>query len=245
MPDEQIFSPTARTRRLFTDDREADAAVARTVLADLDHPAELRELGTALFLDRPFGFSKAIGEPDQTLLASHVLFSKEVAGRRLELLERRLQWLPNTGGLDGWRTRLRDLTVDGLPLPPLAAPKRPGVVSLADAQRVAGDWLMLHTTRQTLHDLARQYDLRPLSSRFGLPEALAWRLLAPGPTSGSVCIFDASMRRRADIAADASDGYRVRGGVECSAAGLRVHAVWSDCGERMPVEPEYRLLPVL
>ncbi len=53
-------------------------------IADLATPNELRELGVALFLDRPLGAFKAPGEPDQTPILAYEAFSRSIAGRRLD-----------------------------------------------------------------------------------------------------------------------------------------------------------------
>ena len=244
VPEEQIYSPVTRTRRLFADEFEPDPALARNVFADLDDPAELCELGTALFLDRPFGFAKASGEPDQTLLASHLHFSKEIAAERLDLLRRRPHWLPDVGALGLWHSGLRELAVDGMALPKIDTPMRPGVVSLADAGRVAGDWMMLQTTRQTIDELARQYDLRPLVESLNLP-VRGWRLLAPGGEPGRLLILDEALRLRAGLSADMSRGYVTRGGAEMLAAGLQVLQVWSERGKPQPLPADCRLPPAL
>jgi hypothetical protein len=243
VPEEQIDSPSCRTRRLFVGEFEPDPAFARAVFADLDDPAELRELATALFLERPFGFDKAPGEPDQTLLASHLLFSREIALQRLALLRARPNWLPTADSPARWHSRLLEMQVDGLPLPKPHAPARPGVVSLADAERVAGDWIMLRTTRKTVAELERQYDLRPLDT-FKLP-LREWRLLAPGSAPGHLRIFDKDLQLRAELAADVAGGYIARGGVEMPAAGLRVREYGSENGGEQPTTADNRLHPAV
>ncbi|HEX4589373.1 MAG TPA: hypothetical protein VH120_05560, partial [Gemmataceae bacterium] len=219
VPDEQIYSPVTRNRRLFTDSIIPDSQLVRTYLADLDEPSELIDLGTALFLDRPLGFAKAPGEPDQTLLASHLLFSRTVAEHRLSVLARRPDWLPDEGAIGCWRERLRALKIDGLRLENAGPPPRPGVVSLHDALRVADDWIFLRTTRQTIREFERQFDLRSLA-----PASAEWRLLIPGGTNAepTLCVYDRDLKLRLELAADLSDGYRTRGGVEFPAAGLRL-----------------------
>ncbi len=92
VPEEQILQPSRRTRRLYADDplsthlgpRAAEAL--RTSAADLEHAEELRELGMALFLDRPFGSGKAPGEPDGTLLLASEAYSPSVAEEQPQFL---------------------------------------------------------------------------------------------------------------------------------------------------------------
>src|SRR5262249_31708101 len=154
VPDDQIYSPVTRRRRLFAEGLPELSPIVRDCFNDLDDPQELRELGTALFLDRPLGFAKEPGEPDQTLVASHGLFSPSVAADSLQRLAGRGGQLADAKVVERWQDRLRALPVDGLPLTNPGPPPRPGVVSLHDALRVADDFFILSTTRQTVRDLA-------------------------------------------------------------------------------------------
>jgi hypothetical protein len=232
VPDDQIYSPVTRHRQLFGGEHRPDAHMAITCFNDLEQPKELQELGTALFLERPLGFAKAAGEPDQTLLASHVMFSRTLAEQRLEVLARRPDWLPDAGAIERWRRQLADLVVDGLPLRNAGPPPRPGVVSLHDALRVADDWIMVRTTSQTLREFQEQYDIRALLEQLGgtgLPLS-EWRLLIPGGTEArpTLCAYDQQLRLRLDLAADMSRGYATRGGFEFPAADLRRAGSESD-----------------
>src|SRR5207248_11614833 len=64
VPEEQILNPIRRDKRLFAEDslqpylQGRGQETLQQSLADLQDPEELRELGTALFLDRPFGAGK-------------------------------------------------------------------------------------------------------------------------------------------------------------------------------------------
>src|SRR5207244_4963663 len=92
VPEEQILIPAKRTKRLFAGTELSQpkefvlAEALRQSMVDLQHPAELRELGMALFLDRPLGLFKAPTEPDQTLLFSYEAYSATVAEQRLQYL---------------------------------------------------------------------------------------------------------------------------------------------------------------
>jgi hypothetical protein len=226
VPDDQIYSPITRRRRLFAEGLPPLSPIVRDCFNDLDDPEELRELGTALFLDRPLGFAKGPGEPDQTLLASHVLFSRSLAAERL----RKLAGLAGAEAVERWQNRLWALPVDGLPLTHPGPPPRPGVVSLHDALRVADDFLILRTTRQTIRDFAAQFDLSPLTAQLAgvVPAVEEWRLLIPGggDERPTLCVFDQHLRPRLELLADLSRGYGSRGGVEFPTAGLRVMQAW-------------------
>src|SRR5262249_34582305 len=81
VPEEQILNPAKRMKRLYDGEplmplTTQVVEVMRQAMVDLHQPAELQELGTAIFLDRPLGGGKAPGEPDRTLLLSYVAFSR-------------------------------------------------------------------------------------------------------------------------------------------------------------------------
>jgi hypothetical protein len=227
VPEDQIYSPITRKRRLFTDSRLPALDFARTCFAELDKPAELRELGTVLFLDRPLGFAKLPGEPDQTPMMSHVMFSRSVAAERFGVLARHVELLPDEATVYRWKERLEDLQIDGLPLRNPGPPPRPGVVSLHDALRVSDDWLFLRTTRQTTREFER---LLTACSNLTVPPLDQWRLVIPaGKDAKTLMIHDVGLRSRVELAADLSAGYRSRAGIEYPAAGFRlVRSVGDD-----------------
>ena len=155
--EEQILHPARRTRRLFADDPLTNhlgprgAEALRQSVADLRHPEELLELGMALFLDRPLGTGKAPGEPDQTLLLSHLAFSRSLARQRLKLLAGAAEY-------EGFLTAMAE-GLRGVPVSAVAGRPRPGAVSAADARQVADDFLFLRTTAPTAAAFCEQYDL--------------------------------------------------------------------------------------
>jgi hypothetical protein len=204
VPEEQIVEPTRRGRRLFAAEPVTLTQIGQTLLRqsidDLEDAAELRELGTALFLDRPLGIRKRPGEPDGTLLFSYIAFSPSIAERRLAFLAERL----DDSGLRDHAQRLRASTFAGLAIQPSGLPPRPGVVSLDDALRVASDFVLLGTTRQTLADFQAAYDTAALgidgllkSTQLIVPSANR-----PGKRPGQLCFFDQSgQQREVEIAA--------------------------------------------
>jgi hypothetical protein len=247
VPEEQIQQPHRRTRRLFADER-SDAELgedARRVLResarDLAHPNELRELGLALYLDRPLGAFKSPGEPDQTPLFSYEAFSRSIARQRLMLLGQDSTILPEEE-LRSLREALEALPVSGMPLAQLRSVPRPGVVSLADAARAADDFIILRTTESSAHDFFARFPFAPLAHRLPLAKSLgmpgylqpSWLILGqPEPGSGEIVLTfyeEGSLRKRLELTADPRDGYVCRAGVEYPRNGLRVRRAWEEQG---------------
>ncbi len=229
VPEEQILQPATRTRTLYAEALAPGARAADTLrlsIEDLAHPLELRELGTALYLDRPLGAFKAPGEPDATLLFSYVAFSRTVAAGRLrQLADLRLT---DESGRDERLRALAELPIKGLPVAQVSAPARPGVVSLADARKVAEDFVFLHTTATSVNDfrwlyaeaIARDFDLSIFEE--------GRRVLIVGGTRTApvpelvLTVYDAEMRKRLELTADPRRGFVNRNGVEVPCSGLRV-----------------------
>lgn len=215
VPEDQILQPHRRPRRLYADDPldslsvNGRAALHRS-LDDLHDPRELWELGTALFLDRPFGVGKRPTEPDQTLLFSYIAFSPSIARHRLDYLTDRLEVISKET-----RQTLSELLSGnlpiGLPMPQLK-PSRPGVVSLADAWKVADDFLLLRTTSRTVRALKTLYGLDDVNPR----------LVVGDPELPGVRWYDDALRPGLELIYDPQWGYESRGGVEYPLGGLRV-----------------------
>jgi hypothetical protein len=234
VPEEQILQPSKRTRRLFAGDPLTGhlgphgEQVLRQSIHDLHHPQELLELGLALFLDRPLGAGKEPGELDQTVLLSHLAFSRSVAQRRLKYLIERLGLLPDVAERDALRQALAGYSVMGVPLSEVGGRPRPGAVSACDARQVADDFVFLRTTTPSALDLFRQYDFAPLFSRFRLSD------IAKGPTlilpraDCRLVIHDDAMRPRLELVPDTSQGYDSRAGTEYPRAGMRVLSLWEE-----------------
>jgi hypothetical protein len=218
VPEEQLLQPARRRRLLYdgaplTERLEPPAGeVLRQSARDLDHADERRELGAALFLDRPFGGGKAPAGPDATLLLTSLAYSRSVAEERLSLLARDLG-LPEA---DVARCR-EGLTFAGLPLDQIGGPVKPATVGLADARRAAPDFVFLHTLPGSVRALREQFDLSAWGALF---EGRV--LIARAPDGPGVLVYDAALRPRLELEADVSEGYLSRAGQEWPAGGLRV-----------------------
>jgi hypothetical protein len=213
--EEQILHPAKRTRRLFADDPLPahlgmhGEEVLRQSLADLYHPEELLEMGLGLFLDRPLSIGKAPGEPDQTILLSHLAFSPSLAWQRLK-------GLSATEYEDLLSELVKELR--GVPVAVVGGRPRPGAVSAADARQVADDFLFLRTTQQTATAFCEQYDL-------GGQVPAGPLLILPATNRGQgdrLVIYDSAMRPRLELIPDVSQGFVNRAGDEYLRAGLRV-----------------------
>jgi hypothetical protein len=222
VPDEQIDQPHRRTRRLYEDCPLAAlmTPALRDILTlaclDLTDDAELREGGVGLFIDRPLGFFKAPAEIDQTPLLSYEAFSRRLATRRLLDAER----LANHLGLDVpapfWhdcRERLLATRVAGLSLDRVPDSPRPAV-SLADARKVADDFVIRRTTPRSLRTFCEALAIEPG------PWTLVARALNEAGQS-VLLAFDESGRLCAEFDGDWSLGSKLKSGVEIPRAGLR------------------------
>ncbi|MEX0677485.1 MAG: hypothetical protein WD063_10450 [Pirellulales bacterium] len=166
VPEEQILEPRKRRRKLFAETGTVDllgpfgGRLLRKSLADLDEPLELRELGMAVFLDRPLGALKEPGEVDRTPLLSYEAFSRSIARRRIgELIA--AGWIEEARRV-ALLAALETLSIQGVPVIELATRERPGVVTIADARKVAADFVLLRTTHSSLSGLFKHLDWRPL-----------------------------------------------------------------------------------
>jgi hypothetical protein len=244
VPDEQLAQPTRRRRRLYAGDDLSgqlgpnSRRLLRQSIQDLEHPAELRELGMAVFVERPLGVAKAVGEPDQTLLLAAEGFSKTLAGRRLALLQRD----PEIGLSDEvantlWQ-QLRSLEVPGLPAVELASPRRP-VVALVDALRVADDFVFLRTLPRGIADFAEQVDLSSLElfdlQRLFTPAegGLLVRLAKTSSSDEGLAVFDRALRKRMEMDLNEPTTYACWAGREYPVGGLRVLRIWDSAGREV------------
>jgi hypothetical protein len=238
VPEEQVLQTSRRSRRLFDGDplpaylgRQA-AEVLRQSVRDLDDPTELRELGTALFLDRPLGTAKAPAEPDRTLLLACVAFSRSVAEQRLDSLAHEAELGLTADFFAACRRRLRDGDlVTGLSLDAVGGASRPGKVALADARLAASDFLLLHTTPGAVAELLAEYDFGPLAERFDVGYLTAGRvLLATAPAGKGLLIYDDRLRPRLELEVRSAQGFVTRAGREYPVGGLQVVRAWEEAG---------------
>jgi hypothetical protein len=178
VPDEQLTDPQTRRRKLF-DHRPAEQmlsdrarAVLETSLDDLadttpSAAAELRELGMALYLDRPLGLFKEPAEVDRTPLLSYEAFSLAIAESRLKKLFAKQD-------ISQLLTRLQAAAANcgGLPVSQFTSARRLGSVALEDARLASADFQFLRTTPVSLRQFLAHFDLSPLEARF--PAVAEW-----------------------------------------------------------------------
>ena len=237
VPEEQILESRRRKKRLFLDDPLTSYLVANNSailgksLVDLHDPRELRELGMALFLDRPLGSAKAPAEPDHTLLMSYEAFSAALVQQRLDYMAKGLNLL-TTSEWEALRNRLQHLKVNGLPVSKLRASLRPSVVSLQDAGKVASDFVLVRTTPSTAAAFLGLFDWSELTKRFALDflnakgDCLILRGMAEDPDA--ITIHDNRPRPRIELTVNASSGYASRAGCDYPVAGLRAECIWEE-----------------
>jgi hypothetical protein len=251
VPDEQLLNVAKRSRRLYDGDPlpahlgEQSRRVLRQSLEDLHNPEELRELGMAVFIDRPLGVLKSPAEPDQTLLLSYEAFSKALAARRLGELARDAALGLTAEEAITFATALEELLVSGLPVQAVGPETRP-VVSITDALKVSEDFVLLRTLPRGVRDLLDQYDFSELRRRYDLSYLEPTRRLlvvrgyrAPGQAPTLVVYDRGALRLVLEIVGE--QGYVTRGGVERPAGGLRVLTVdWIANREGQLVEYDVR-----
>jgi hypothetical protein len=229
VPEEQILQVPRRRRRLFVDTPlslgEHAGRVLRQSVADLAHPEERRELGLAVFIDRPLGVFKAPAEPDLTPLLAYEAFSRSVALRRL----RQLAADPASALGPSDAERLQQIITaeecHGLPVRDIPEdPRR--VVALADARKVAADFVLLRTLPGGVAAFLHQTGLTASHALEFLTAGQPVLLVRAPPRGGEwetvLAVYDGLYRKRAELEMRRADGYRRRGVVEVPAAGLRV-----------------------
>ncbi len=212
VPEEQLSQPGWRRRRLYDGDPLTGAdEVLLASAADLDHADERRELGAALFLDRPFGGGKAPAEPDATLLLTSLAYSRSLAEERLTMLARDLN-LPDVD-VKRWR---EGLGFAGLALDAIGGPVKPATVGLADARRSAPDFVFLSTLPGSVRALREQFDLTEWGELFEGRVLIARSATGPG-----IVVYDESFCPRLELEAELGAGYACRAGEEWPVGGLR------------------------
>ena len=242
--EEQILHPDRRSKSLFAGDSsqlltDKSRRILEQSLSDLEHNAELRELGMATFLDRPLGIFKHPSEVDRTPLLTYEAFSRQKARSRLDDLCR---WglISSDGRLPAHIRRLEQCTIEGIPVARLGNVTPDRVVALEDAQKSAADFLFLRTTRCSLNDFLEQYDFEPLKARF--PDLHRWLFSSPAvlfirdvpagamnPRNPVLTAFDKHMSARIEIGVGQESlspvHYVHHAGVEYVKDGLRLLSV--------------------
>ncbi len=219
VPDSQILNVGDRQKRLFADHRWSDRPpdtvfeVLREGVLDLKEPRECQELGTALFLDRPLGFAKSPGEPDQTVLFSHVAYSATIASERGKLLQ---EILPELS--------LADLKLEpvGVRWQSQQPRSRPGVPSVQDAALVSDDFIFVRTTRRAVQEFLSQYRFESINCEElrQVVEPDRCLILPSQETPDRLEVLDARATLRLSFKLDATAGYFHRAGNELLANGL-------------------------
>lgn len=226
VPEEQIMNPLKRTCSLYEHDPIANYFTERSIrilqasFHDLAVPQEMREMGLALFLDRPLGMGKQPGEPDQTLLLSHLAFSNSIAEKRLRFLQETCPHWPTDSDV----SLSTDVNVDGIPLDHLGGDQKPGTVSTLDACQVAGDFLYLKTTSSSIAEFLQQYDYSDLQNQFNVGEPF----LILTMRENSVCILDKKFLKRVELKPLLEEDYVRRAGREYLTDGFQVLRVWEE-----------------
>ncbi len=237
VPEEQILEPSRRTRRLYAGDPlpahlgPHARALLRQSWEDLSHPAERRELGMALFVDRPLAAGKHPAEPDGTLLLASAAYSRSVAEERLRALATEVGVDANSPEVEALRV---GLDVPGLPLDGIGPAARPGSVTLADARRAAPDFAFLWTTRSSVDALREQYDFTPLGERLNLDFLDTGRaLVARSAVGPGVVLYDEALRPQVELEVSLEEGYENRAGQEYPAGGLLAVRLWHPADDGM------------
>ncbi len=239
VPEEQLTQTLRRRRQLFADDplprllTEPMRGVLEQSVRDLEQLDERVEMGLGVFIDRPLGYAKQLGEPDLTPLLAHEAYSPSLARRRWRELKKMCAELAipvDADRLDAlfengpWPTGLPHAELADCPLP---------VAALTDVRKVADDFVILRTLPRGLKELLARYDWRPLLERFRLrflaTDSVRLCVNARDDTQAPVlALYDEQLRRRLELSVEVREGYVSRAGSEWPRAGLRVRAVWED-----------------
>ena len=250
VPEEQLTRPQQRTRRLFTDTPTEQLLtpitreLLRQAVVDLEQETERRELGLALFLDRPLGvFKLSQGQlRDRTPLLSYLAFSRKIARERLGLWHT-WGWLTEEQQQSVGQRLVRD-EPSGIPVRELPLPgSRPGVICLEDTLQVSGDFLLLRTTPTSVAEFWRWYDTTPLQ-HLGLEPHVTLLMRSPLCRLREIpppflTGYDAAMRPRLEFVTAGEPTYREWAGVEYLREGLRLVRAWDEAGQAimLPTTP--------
>jgi hypothetical protein len=224
VPEIQLTQIGRRTKRLFDQgiDFDTQRDVLVVALQEFNEPELLLELGTALYLDRPFGSARPPATLDLTPLLSYQLFSRNVVRSRL----RRIGKLePGLAARPGWaeaENRLEALAVAGIPAPAPTIAAR--TVRLQDCWRSADDYLIRRATPETIRQLRSYFrwdqcqpPLRDWHERGLLPVPMPCLTLAG---VSKLVFFDQQQQIVAECEVSSEFGFQRRGALELPLPGL-------------------------
>jgi hypothetical protein len=211
VPEEQILNVGKRKKRLYRGDPLPSHAGphAQRVLPmcgrDLEHEEELRELGMALFIERPLGAVKAPGEPDLSPLLAHEAFSRALAERALMELAREPLLSLTADHMASYRLALANIKPDGLLANTLPA-EPPRVVSLADATKAAADFIIVRTLPSGVQAFCTRPDVAAVLRDWGIKidNQADWLIVGNVTAAGrpGLLIRDAKGRQNVQLEVD-------------------------------------------
>jgi hypothetical protein len=218
VPEEQILNPAKRTKRLYAGDPLTDYVgqnaprVLRECGRDLQRQAELRELGMAVFVERPLAAVRNPGEPDCSPLLAHETYSKSVAERALQELAREPVFGMSAEDLQ----RCHELLAHPWPgggIPASTFPADPRrVVSLADATKAAGDFVILRTLPGSVRAFCSRLDVAAALRESGidLDTGESWLVVSNATSTGKpgVLIRDQAGKSALQLEIDADQGVK-------------------------------------
>ena len=237
--EEQILQPMHRSRQLFADSKLPVPPSVGQLLAksiqDLEGTEELRELGVALFLDRPFGAAKATFERDQTPLLATQAFSPRIAQQRLAQLAEAPWAITLLDPLMRCKERLDNGEIYGLSFDLVGGKSQVGKVSLCDAREAARDFVLVRTTSSSVAILQAAFDFTPLAGHLDLEFLSRPLILATSSNGRQIAVYDGHCRPLLLFEPRIAGGYVHRRGCEYPADGLQVVQIWKE-GIRQEVE---------
>jgi hypothetical protein len=224
VPEEQLAQTTRRHVRLYADEpvgglfTEGTRRLLAKSVRDLEHMDERVEMGMGLFIDRPLGYGKQVGEPDLTPLLAHEAFSPSIARRRW----RELKALCDELAIPYDAAALDPLFENGpwpagLPHTEIADCPRP-TAALADVRKVANDFVILRTLPGGVARLLERLSAE-ITKPFGMD---ALPRLCLQRKNGVLALYDHDLNLHVELDVDTSKGFISRAGVEWPCAGLRL-----------------------
>lgn len=245
VPEEQILDPVRRRRRLFDDDWRTSfdvSTILRACCLDLTTGERVRELGRAIFLDRPFAFFKKPGEPDRSPLLSYLAESRRVARQWLDLLGRTYE--DAAKAVEKASGVLDSLPVRGVEQAVNTSGERLGIACLEDARLVADDFRFLTLTHTSAELLTRVIDFRPLVEQTGVElKPGRFLLMRTEFDPRNMTLYDADFQVRAELEWDPRQGMIQHCGLEAPASGLTVKFGRTTSGEELDLSQRTIRLP--